>query len=534
MDGGTQSRVYDGEWIVSSIMTDRAERFGDETAVFSHDGDLTFADLVDRAARVGGFLADLGVEPGDRVTTMLPTGIDYMAVWQGIVWINAIDVPINNEYKGVFLEHIIRDSGSKILVVDARWVDRLNHIELPTLEKVVVVGSPEADTPAGLTAHDLADGLGHDPVPLVNRHDTDLTYIMYTSGTTGPAKGVMHNNPSSCWYCMPFIEGLDLTDEDVCYSMFPLFHQMGRSACTQAAFWVGNPVVLRNGFSARGFWEDVASSGATWMGYFGAVIQFLWDNEPSETDTAHDLTRAFGSSAPRSLIEPWQERFGVKLYEVYGSTEVGLGSGLGTGPPKLGTMGPICRQVEVQIVDELDNPVPAGTVGEALWRPKYPFAIFGGYWNRPEATVEAWRNLWFHSGDAAYLDDEGYFVFSDRMKDSIRRRGENISSFFVEDAVRKIPGVKEVGAYAVTSDVAETEEDVMVAIVPTDGEQVDVEAMFRTLCETMPRHAVPRWARFVDELPRTPTQRIQKFKLREMGTDGAHDREAMGIFPPKE
>ncbi|MEQ8716827.1 MAG: AMP-binding protein [Acidimicrobiales bacterium] len=528
------SRVYEGDWIVSSILTDRAEKFGDETAVFSHDGDLSWVDLVDRAARVGGFLGGLGVGPGDRVATMLPTSIDYMAVWYGIVWVNAIDVPINNEYKGVFLEHILRDSGSKILVIDARWVDRLDHIDLPTLEKVVVVGTAGANAPDGLGVYDLTDGLAHDPVPLVDRADTDLTYIMYTSGTTGPAKGVMHNNVSSCYYLVPFVEGLDLTDDDVCYSMFPLFHQMGRSACTQAAFWVGNPVVLRNGFSASGFWDDIATSGATWMGYFGAVIQFLWDNEPSAIETAHSLTRAFGSSAPRSLIEPWQERFGVKLYEVYGSTEIGLGSGLGTGPPKLGTMGPICRQVEVQIVDEFDNPVPTGTIGEAVWRPTEPYAIFQGYWNRPEATVESWRNLWFHSGDGAYLDEDGYFVFSDRMKDSIRRRGENISSFFVEDAVRAIEGVKEVGAYAVPSDVSETEEDVMVAIVLDDGATVDVEAMFHTLCETMPRHAVPRYARFLDELPRTPTQRIRKFKLRDMGTDGAHDREAMGIHPPKE
>lgn len=526
------SRVYTGDWIVSSILTDRAERFGDETAVFSHDGDLSYADLVERAARVGGHLRSLGVEPGDRVATMLPATIDYIAVWHGIVWLNAIDVPINNEYKGNFLEHILRDCGAKVLVIDARWVDRLNHVELPHLEKVVVVGEPTAVMPAGLTVTDLAAGLAADPVPLADRSETDLTYIMYTSGTTGPSKGVMHNNVSSCYYLVPFVEGLDLTDDDVCYSMFPLFHQMGRSSCCTTAWWVGNPVVLRNGFSASGFWEDIRDSGATWAGYFGAVVQFLWNNEPSPVETEHRLTRAFGSSAPVSLIEGWKERFGVTLYEVYGSTEIGLGSGLGTGPPKLGTMGTICRQVEVQIVDELDNPVPSGTIGESVWRPKEPFAIFQGYWNRPEATVESWRNLWFHSGDAAYLDDEGYFVFVDRIKDSIRRRGENISSYSVEDAVRELPGVKEVAAYAVASDVSETEEDVMVALV-VDGDP-DVESMFRKLCETMPRHAVPRYFRFMDTLPRTPTQKVQKHLLRDLGTEGAHDREAMGIFPPKD
>ena len=246
------------------------------------------------------------------------------------------------------------------------------------------------------------------------------------------------------------------------------------------------------------------------------------------------MTRAFGSSAPRELIEGWRQRFGITLYEVYGSTEIGLGSGLGTGPPKLGTMGLPCRQVTVQIVDADDNPVPRGVVGEAVWRPTEPFAIFQGYWNRPADTVEAWRNLWFHSGDAGLLDDEGYFVFKDRIKDSIRRRGENISSFAVEESVRVLPGVIECAAFAVRSEVADTEEEVMVAVVVDADDPRTVAELFTELCATMPRHAVPRYLRVVAELPKTPTQRVQKFKLRAEGvTADTHDREALGIHPPR-
>ncbi len=202
---------------------------------------------------------------------------------------------------------------------------------------------------------------------------------------------------------------------------------------------------------------------------------------------------------------------------------------------KLGTMGQPCRQVEVEIVDESDRPVPAGTIGEAVWRPRYPYAIFQGYWNNPEATVESWRNLWFHSGDAARLDDDGNFIFVDRIKDSIRRRGENISSFAVEESVRNLPGVLEVAAFAVKHEQAETEEEVMIAVVPRPEGSPEVEDLFRTLCETMPRHTVPRYLRFMDEFPKTPTQRVQKVKLREAGvTPDTHDREALGIFPAKE
>ena len=534
---GGRSRVYEGEWIVSSLLIDRAERFGDGTAVSSLRGDVTWSGLVERAQRVAGFLEHIGIEPGDRIATLLPSTIDYMAAWHGIVWRNAIDVPINNEYKGRFLEHMLLDSGAKAIVVDGRWVDRLNHIRLSDqLEHVIVWGGAEGEAD-GLSHHAFDEALGADPAPLVPRTETDVTYIMYTSGTTGPSKGVVHNNRSSIWYCMPFVEGLDLTDDDVNYSMFPLFHQMGRSACSTTAWYVGNPVVLRESFSASGFWQDIKESGATWMGYFGAVVLFLWNQDPSDLDADHKMLRAFGSSAPRELIGPWKERFGVTLYEVYGSTELGLGSGLGPGygPVKLGTMGLPCRQVEVQIVDEHDEPVPPGTVGEAVWRPRYPYSIFQGYWNNPEATVAAWRNLWFHSGDAGKLDEDGNFIFVDRIKDSIRRRGENISSFSVEESVRGLPGIVEVAAYAVKSELATTEEEVMIAVVPSPDEPPDVAELFTTLCETMPRHTVPRYLRFMDAFPKTPTQRVQKVKLREAGvTDDAYDREAMGIFPAKE
>ena len=177
--GGPTSRWYEGEWIISSMLIDRAERFGDEIAVYSRRGDVTWVGLVERAARVAGFLEHIGIEPGDRVATLLPSTIDYMAAWHGINWRNAIDVPVNNEYKGAFLEHQLRDSGARAIVIDGRWVDRLNHIELsPALEHVIVWGEPEADHPAGLALHDFAGALASDPGSLVPRTIHDLTYIM--------------------------------------------------------------------------------------------------------------------------------------------------------------------------------------------------------------------------------------------------------------------------------------------------------------------------------------------------------------------
>jgi crotonobetaine/carnitine-CoA ligase len=513
------------------MLVDRAELLGADPAIVSEQGNLTYAEVADRAARVGGFLRSIGIEPGDRVATLLPSTIDYLAAWHGTVWAGAIEVPVNVEYKGTFLAHLLRDSGSRALIVDRRWAHRLDGLDVPDLEHVVVLGA--GDVPAAF--HRFADALACEPIGPVSARDTDTTYVMYTSGTTGPAKGVVHNHRSSFHYIQPWATGLAITPEDVCYSMFPLFHQMGRSACTFAAMWNGIPVVLRDGFSVSGFWDDIRETGATYMGYFGAVLAMLWKQEPSLRDREHRLTRAFGASAPQELMAGWRDRFGVELIEVYGSTEIGLGSGLGSGPPKQGTMGLPCRHVELRIVDENDDPVPPNVIGEAVWRPKYRDSIFQGYWNRPEETIEAWRNLWFHSGDAGYVDREGYFVFVDRMKDTIRRRGENIASFGVEEAVRNEPGVVECAAFAVPSDLAATEEEVMVAVVLARDAEPDPAALFRSLCESMPRHAVPRYLRFMDDLPKTPTLRVQKAVLRQQGvTVDTVDREALGIFPPKE
>ena len=247
---------------------------------------------------MAGALAGLGVEPGDRVATMLPTGNDYLAAWHAVVWLGAIEVPVNVEYRGSFLEHILRDSGATVLVVHEKWLGRISTVELPDVRHVVVVGGGEGahGPPATMKAHAFADFFAHDPVARHASDEHDPTYIMYTSGTTGRSKGAVHNNRSSIHYIMPFVEGLDLGDDDVCYSMFPLFHQMGRSACTTAALWAGNRVELRSGFSASGFWDDVRACGATWMGYFGAVILFLWQNPPSPR-------RPRASAHPRLRLE---------------------------------------------------------------------------------------------------------------------------------------------------------------------------------------------------------------------------------------
>jgi carnitine-CoA ligase len=532
---GLDTRAYRGEWVITSMLADRAERFADEIAVESKTGALSYAQLVERASSVAGYLRELGVQPGDRVATMLTSDLDYLAAWHGILWCGAVDVPVNVEYKGMFLEFLLNDSQVEVLVIDARWLSRLNEIKVPALRHVVVAGGRELDAAdSRLAVHSFADALSAPGVARTARGELDPTYVIYTSGTTGSPKGAMHNNRSSVHYVMPFLECLGITDDDVCYSMFPLYHQTGRSACTSTSLWAGNRLVLRDRFSASEFWQDIAATGSTWTGYHGAALLFLWHQEPSERDRAHRLRVAVGASAPKEIFEAWEERFGVRLYEVFGMTELGVGTGLTDGPRKVGTLGQACRQIELQIHDEAGDELPAFAVGEAVWRPRYPDAIFQGYWNNPEATTQAWRDLWFHSGDAGYLDDEGFFVLSDRIKDSIRRRGENISSRFVEEAVRRALDVAECAAYPVPVEIGGSEQEVMIALVWPEEQPLDVANVFRQLCEAMPRHAVPRYLRIVDQLPYTATQRARKFVLRDQGvTADSHDRVALGIEPSR-
>jgi crotonobetaine/carnitine-CoA ligase len=378
----------------------------------------------------------------------------------------------------------------------------------------------------------LADALAHDPLARVPRDEYELAYLMYTSGTTGPSKGAMHSNRSALWNVRSWIDILQLTEHDIAYSMFPLFHVTARSAVVTSAIWAGAPIVLRDGFSASGFWGDVRASEATYFAYMGAVIHLLWAQPERPDDAENAVRRAFGAAAPPGIAEAFEQRFGLELIEVYGSTELGPATAPTPEKKRRGTMGVDCSHVELEIHDERDRRVPAGALGEIVARPTEPHSLFQGYWQEPEATIEAFRNLWFHTGDQGRIDEDGFLTFTDRIKDSIRRRGENISSFEVERSVQAHEAVLECAAYAVPSEL--TEEEVMIAVVARDGVTIDPADLLAHCVETIPRFAVPRYVRIVDALPKTPSHRIQKFKLRAEGiTPDTVDREALGIRVPR-
>jgi crotonobetaine/carnitine-CoA ligase len=505
--------MYAGEWVLSAIVDDRARRLGDRTALVSETGRaVSYGELRDDAARVARLLRDLGVEPGDRVATMLPSTYDYVRVWLGSSWAGAVEVPVNTDYKGTFLAHVLEDSGSKVAVVHERFAERFAALGIRDL---VVVGVAEAA--------DL------DPAPRVPRGDSDLLYILYTSGTTGPSKGVVHVNRSACWPARAWLRQAELTSDDVAYTFLPLSHVTARSAVMTGSLLAGARVAMRERFSASEFWNDVRRHGATCFMYVGAVIHFLLQQEPRPGELDNTLRVGAGAAAGAELSKEFHRRFGCELLETYGMTEIGTAASRRLGDPVRPTMGrPFDDVLQIEIHDAHDRPLGAREHGEIVVRPREPFAIMQGYWGRAEATVAAWRNLWLHTGDLGYWSEEGDLVFVDRLTDSMRRRGENISSFEVERAVHAHPDVEECAAFPVQAGALEDE--VMIAVVLRQGRRLDAESLLRFCAETMPRFAVPRFVRFVAELPKTPTGRTRKHVLREAGvTADTADREALGI-----
>ena len=521
--------AYAGPWIVSSILDDRAERIGDRLALVGTGGErFTYGDLRDRAARAAALLGELGVKPGDRVATMLDPTAEYAVSVLASAWAGSIEVPVNTDYKGFYLEQVIRETGARVAIVQERFLDRLAGVELPELEHVVVVGDGDAPAPGGTRRHRFSALYDLDPAPRTPRTEEDLMLILYTSGTTGPSKGAMHSNRSALWTSRVWVDLAQLTQEDVGYSFLPFFHVTARSAMFMALTLVGGRTVLKERFSVSSFWDDVRRHGATFTMYMGAIIHLLYKQEPRPDDADNPLRAAGGAAAPPAIAADFIRRFGCELYEVFGMTEIGTATSGHYGHNTHGSVDRPFDHLEIRVHDARDEPVPVDTPGELVVRPREPHAIFQGYWQRPEETLEAFRNLWFHSGDLGKLTPLGEVVFLDRVKDSIRRRGENISSFEVERSVNAHPAVLESAAYPVASEL--TEDEVMIAVVLKDGAELDLVELLQFCAETMPRFTVPRYARIVDALPKTPTNRTQKHRLRDEGiTTDTVDREALGI-----
>ena len=501
------------------------------------DGQSLSFQLADEiASQVARFLIDLQVTKGDTIAVFVPNSLDYCYAWFGIARVGAIHVAVNTDYKGIFLTHVLNNSRAKHIIAHVEYLDRLKEVEseLQHLENVLVVGavdnSYDADTRFNFHSFENYARYSKERIAASVSY-RDPACVMYTSGTTGPSKGVVMPHAHIYLFGLGTIENMRLSAKDIFYIVLPLFHANGMFMQLYATLIIGAKAVLREKFSASHWIHDIVEHDVTVTNTLGVVIAFALNQEPSALDRKHKLRVIGVAPNPTELDAQLRERFGVKdVIGMYGMTEVNIPLYTQLGDARPGSCGRVWDQYfELQIVDpESDMPLPPNTVGEIVVRPKLPFGFMSEYMNMPEKTVEAWRNFWFHTGDAATMDEEGFVYFVDRIKDCIRRRGENISSFEIERVIAQHPAVAEVAAVAVKSEISGGEDEVKVVVVL--NETLEFKILVDYCQQHLPRFAVPRYVEFVDSLPKTPTNKIQKNQLRELGvTPETWDRERADV-----
>jgi crotonobetaine/carnitine-CoA ligase len=493
----------------------------DPRRVFLHDADsgqaFTYADTEVEVRRWAARLRGAGVASGDTVLVMLPTGSVAAFVWLAVARLRAIEAPVNLDYRGRLLAHVAINSRAKVAVVASRSVDHLLSVPepSPTLRTVIVVGSHEnAENPTSARLV-TPESLDRSPVATGEEdqwpQDHDVASLFYTSGTTGPSKGVLVTwkqiDRIARWYFPPG----SLQSHETVYAPFPMFHLSGKVLIMIAAITDGS-VVLRERFKTDRYWADVHQFGATSTMLLGSMPDFVLDAPGFSGRSTSTLEKIVMNPLIQKLPE-FVEKFGVRVCGLYGSTEVGIPIATGWDRNPAGTCGRACPDFELRIVDKYDREVPDGTAGELVVRTTEPWLLMSGYWAMPEATVAAWRNLWFHTGDIMRRDAEGNYFFVDRIKDMIRRRGENISSMELEREVLDHPDVLDCAVVGVRGEW--TEEEVLLAVTRKPGSNVTEPGLAEFLVDRVAPFMVPRFFWFTDELPRTETGKVRKQLIRE-------------------
>jgi carnitine-CoA ligase len=509
-----------------TMLSRGAKEFGDRPLVTAGDETWSYARAGEAAARFAGTLADAGLSVGDRVALICSNRIAFIQTFLGCAWLGAVAVPINTASRGPQLQHILSNSGARVLIVERDFIGNLDHVDLRTLplQKIWVIdGSPKAAV-VGAPSEPLPP-LG-EARPPASLRPSDLIAILYTSGTTGPSKGVCCPHAQYFWWGLNTAHLLGLREGDVLHTTLPLFHTNALNTFFQALL-LGNHVVYGKRFSASNFFRTLCEHRASVTYLLGAMVPILLACPPDSAERAHHTRIALAPGVPARFQATFTERTGIHLLDGYGSTETNFAIGTTIERQRPGTMGPVSEGFEARVVDDEDNEVPDGEPGELVLRAHAPFAFALGYFGMPDKTVEAWRNLWFHTGDRVVREADGYVRFIDRVKDAIRRRGENVSAFEVEQVLLGHAAVANVAVFAVPSELAEDE--IMATIVLHPGQQVRELDLVRYCEPRLPYFAVPRYLEFVADLPTTENGKVQKYKLRLRGiSEQTWDRESAG------
>jgi carnitine-CoA ligase len=517
-------------WTLPWILRERASTHGDRVILdLPWQGcQYTMSETLATCERIASGFLGAGLAQGDRLVVMAANCAEYILAWFASALAGLVEVPMNTAYKGSFLEHQIRTASPRALVVDSDLVSRFldGHDAYATIEMVFVLGDDAAASEAveavrmtGRRAELFASLLTCEPGPLPAVSPRDLAAIFFTSGTTGLSKGVMMSHSQLAFFSDQGRALTRLTQDDVYMSVGPLFHGNAQFLAVYPALIAGARAVVQERFSATRWLAQIRESGVTVTNLIGVMLDFIWKQPPTAADAENSLRCIYCVPTAASIASGFAERFGVEAFvESFGSTEASLPIMTPYAEARpAGAAGLLLPEwFEVRIVDpETDEELGPNETGELVSRTKVPWTMCSGYYDAPDKTADALRNLWFHTGDAVRRDDEGWFYFVDRLKDAIRRRGENISSFELEQAVLGHPLIVDCAAVAIPAESDGGEDEVAIFVVPAVEAELGLDAVRAWCEERIPAFAQPAVITLLDELPYTPSGKVRKIDLRE-------------------
>jgi crotonobetaine/carnitine-CoA ligase len=520
---------------IGHVLASQADLYGDKPCLIFEDRSFSYLDVEEETNRLAHGLQSAGVTYGDHTAIMLGNCPEILLSIFALGKLGAVAVPLNTSVRGKGLAYNLDHADATTLIVDAGF---LPHIEAivhltPSLRRVIIVGElpPVHTLGADLVVLNFGDLRSEDiQAPTVEVAYKDQAFLMYTSGTTGPPKAVMYSHAYALTWAEGFADAHGYQSDDIMYVSMPLFHGNGLHTATYASLLVGASVAIAAKFSASNFWRDITYYGATLTNVLGSMGDILWNLDRSDNEATNSLRQILAAPIPdrgRQMEERWQ----VKLVSCFGLTDFAVSnySTVNDPPEKYGSCGTVAPDFEVRIVDEDDFEMPAGQLGEIVMRSRKPWNSASGYYKMPSETAASMRNQWFHTGDLGIVDEDGFLYFKDRKKDAIRRRGENISAFEVEQVLMDYEGISEACAYAVAID---GDQEVGVSLIVKPGHSFKPADLVRWCEGRMSYFMVPRFIDLREDMPRTASGKLQKHWLRteaQSNVETLWDRESEGI-----
>lgn len=509
---------------------------GDTVFLHQDDVKVTYDEGDSITNRVARGLADLGVGKGDRVAFLMSNAMEVVYLVFAVNKLGAIWIPINVEYKGEWLRDTLAMSKPKVIVTDRPLYTRLAEVmdKVPH-DHVVVLQTDTRDLPQGTKSFASLYEFSDKPLDLSKIGYGDVSAVLWTSGTTGKSKGVQQSH--NVWIRSATGPNnklnYDTRPGDVGYNVLPMYNSAAWTANIFRCIAAGITCALDQSFSVQHFWDRTRFYNATQTFTLGAMHIWLWKQPPQPNDRDNPVRCAGMAPMPDDILEPFKERFGIeRISQGFGQSEI---LGVCGRPPnrkwKPGALGAPNPDLEIKLTDDDGNEVPVGQPGEFTLKPKLPHMMFEGYFDNPEANAAALtKDGWYKMGDLGRKDEDGDYFFVDRKKDAVRFAGRNISTMEVESAIRPHPAVKDVAVFGIKSAELEAEDELAMHIVVNPGIEVTHDEIARFINDNAPRYFVPRYIEFVESLPYTPTNKVQKYLLRQRGiTDATWDRNESGF-----